>query len=102
MPVPLDKPVVTPAIKAKEYSFKFFTDFAVSAKSGTEGDIFIRSVPLSEDGELLQSQPTETRCQLWEAAAEIKEAAAAMEAVMKALPLIEAWATKEPKEKKAK
>jgi len=99
MPVPLDKPVVTPAIKAKEYGFKFFTDFAVSAKSGAEGDIFIRSVPLSEDGELLQSQPTETRCPLWTAAASIPEAAAAMEAVMKALPLIEVWAAKAKEEK---
>lgn len=97
MPVPLDPPVVIPAVEAKEYPFKFYTDFAVSARSGSEGDIYVRSVPMSKDGEMLQSQPNETRCNLWAAAAEIPEAGLALQAVMTALPLIEEWAAKQAK-----
>lgn len=91
MPVPLNPPYIRPSSEGKTFPHKFFTDFAVSAKSGTVGDGFIRAVPMADDGELEQSQAKETRFDLWAACAAIPEAATAMQAVMTALPLIENW-----------
>lgn len=92
MPVPLNPPYVRPQTPEKSFAVKFYTDFATNAKSPTEGDIYIRSVPMAADGELAQDRAAVTRCNLWQAAAEIPEAAAALAAVMTALPLIEEWA----------
>ncbi len=92
MPVPLDPPYVRAATDPKTFPVKFFTDFATNVQSATAGDIYIRSVPMAADGELAHDQAIETRCSLWEAAAEIPEAAAALAAVLTALPLIETWA----------
>lgn len=92
MPVPLSPPYVRASTPEKTFAVKFFTDFATTAKSANEGDIYIRSAPMAADGELAHDQAVETRCLLWEAAADIPEAAAALQAVMIALPLIETWA----------
>ncbi|MEI6871836.1 MAG: hypothetical protein WCL08_06085 [Verrucomicrobiota bacterium] len=92
MPVPLETPYVRPSVAGKSFPSQFFTDFAVNAKSPTEGDIFIQSVPMADDGELATEIPTTTRCNLWDAIAAIPDAALAFQAVMKALPQVEAWA----------
>jgi len=92
MPVPLVPPYVRVATDEKTFPVKFFTDFATNVQSATQGDIYIRSVPMAADGELAHDQAVVTRCPLWEAAAEIPEAATALQAVMVALPLIETWA----------
>lgn len=98
MPVPLNPPYVRPQTPEKSFEVKFYTDFATNAKSPTEGDIYIRSVPMAADGELAHDQEQLTRCNLWQAAAAIPEAAEALSAVMTALPLIEAWAATQNEE----
>lgn len=91
MPNPLNPPYVRAAVPEKTFPHKFFTDFAVAARSGTDADGYIRSAPMADDGELAQDQEQLTRFDMWAAAAAIPEAAAALQAVMVALPLIEAW-----------
>jgi hypothetical protein len=91
MPVPLDPPYVRPATPEQTFPSTFFADFAVVVRSMTDGDGYIRSMPMADDGELALSQAKETRFDLWAACAAVPEAAAAMQAVMTALPLIEAW-----------
>ena len=91
MPIPLDPPFIRPAVDQKTFDKLFFTDFAVAAKSPTSGDIFIRSCPMADDGSLAIEAAEETRCNLWEVAAAIPAAAAAMQAVLDVLPEIIAY-----------
>lgn len=91
MPIPLDPPIVIPAVAAKTYDTWFYQHFHVSNLTATGGELVFSKVPMnSATGEFLPGEAKGFRVPIWEAAEAIPEAAAALQAVLAALPLIEA------------
>ena len=91
MPVPLNPPYVRPVVAGKSFPLKFYRSVAFDIRSLSDADGFIEYVPMAEDGEQALEEKQSIRFDLWAVAAAVPAAAAAMEAVMKTLPEIEAW-----------
>lgn len=88
MPVQLETPVIIQAIPEKTFDEKFYRMFEVRCTPET-GTLYFEFVPKSSNtGELLD-MPTELRYNLWELAANIPEAALALQKTLEALPIIE-------------
>lgn len=92
MPVPLNPPLVTDAVPSKTYDQWFFTNFQATNLTPTTGELLFTKVPqVAATGELLLSGAVNVCVPFWAAVAALPEAAAAMTAVLAALPAIEEW-----------
>lgn len=93
MPVPINPPIIVPLVPERSFDQWFYTSFTVTDITPTSGSLAFAKVPMnSVSGDTLASDAIGVRCNLWEAAANVPEAAAALQAVLNALPAIETWA----------
>ena len=92
MPIPINPPIVAPAVPEKSYDLWFYTDFAVTNITPTSGTMRFTRVPMnSATGEILLSHAEGCTCDLWPTVAALPASAgAAMQAVVSALPIIQA------------
>lgn len=92
MPIPINPPIVTEAIPSKSYDQWFYTDFKATNLTSSGGDLSFTKMPQnSATGELLTSQAVNICVPFWAVVAAKPLAASAMDAVLAALPEIEAW-----------
>jgi len=92
MPIPATNPVTVAPVPEKVYDAQHILDLNVRSHKTGEGQIHISTAPLhSESGEILKQQQTAIREDLWEIAANVPEAAAAIQAVYAAVPAIQAY-----------
>jgi len=90
--IELTTPVVEPAKDEKIYNVAWYKNISILAKSPTEGTIYFERVPATTSLEMHPTTIDTFRVyQLWECVAAVPEAAAAMQAVLTALPKIEEW-----------
>lgn len=92
MPVPINPPIVTDAVPAKTFDQWFYTDFKVTGLSANAGDLSFTKVPQSSiTGETLAAQSVNVSVPFWSVVAALSSASAALQAVLTALPEVEAW-----------
>lgn len=94
MPITPDQPIVVPPTPGETFAQQWVWNMQVNAPSVTEGSVAINLLPfdptnqLIGDGKLLEIVQTD---QLWQAAAEVPEVAAAMQAVINCVGPLRAW-----------
>lgn len=92
MPIPINPPIVTDAVPSKTFDQWFYTDFRVVNLSPAGGDLSFAKMPQNSiTGELLPEQAVNVCVPFWSAVASLPSASAAMQAVLAALPEVEAW-----------
>jgi hypothetical protein len=89
MAITLKTAVTTPALAEKTFESMWILDLAIRAHSLESASIYINTSPFnSETGEILKSDQTPTRCDLFDAVANVPEVAQAYGAIMLAVPAL--------------
>jgi hypothetical protein len=94
MPITPDQPIVVPAIPAETYTEQWIYNLVVHSPAINSGRVQIQLLPFDPaapkigPGDLLENIETD---RLWDAVAEVPEVAAAMQAVLAAVPALKAW-----------
>lgn len=92
MAIPNPNPKTVPASNEKTFNSLWVLNMRVRAPNGIEGSIVFDTCPYDEvSGEMLDNETKRTFVNLWEAVAEVPEAAQAMGAVFASVPAILAW-----------
>jgi hypothetical protein len=93
MPIPLDPPIIVPGV-TQTYDIWFFRDFHAAGLTPTSGTLVFTRVPMSSTTGAVHEPGAQTiSVPFWDAVNQIPEAAAAMNQVLAALPLIQAHFT---------
>lgn len=94
MPIPNKTPLKIPARTAQTFDAIWLTDIRILAPTLSQGSIRIKHVPFdSTTGEIAHKDHTRIiqTGELWLAAQEVPEVAAAMDAVFAAVPALQSW-----------
>lgn len=92
MPVPISPPMSVAAVPERTFDQWLYTDFHASDITLTGGTLSFSKVPMnSQTGDTYPEGAVGVSVPFWEAKSQVPEADAAFEAVMAALPAIEAW-----------
>lgn len=89
-PIPLEKPVKIPAVPERIFTRALITDLSITVRGDVAAGA-IRVAPISDDGETTDVGAEAHRFGLYEAAAQIPSAAAALAAVIQCTPELLAW-----------
>lgn len=85
-------PIETPAVAAKVYDKLHLYSLSAIHPNQSSGSITIELLPATADGELATGdQVQRMSCPLYPALAEVPELAAAFQAVIAAIPAVQAW-----------
>lgn len=93
MPVPLNPPLVIASVPERTFDAWLYTDFQVTGITLTEGVLRFTKVPINlSTGETYPEGAVGVVVEnVWEVAQAVTAAGNAMQSVINALPLIEAW-----------
>lgn len=94
MPITPEQPIVVPPTPGETFTQQWVWNLQVNAPSVTDGSVSISLLPFDPtsqtlgDGNLLEIVQTD---KFWQAAAEVPEVAAAMQAVINCVGPLRAW-----------
>ena len=85
-------PIETPAVAAKVYDKLHLYSLSAIQPTGDSGSITVELLPATADGELASGDRVQRMsCPLYPAITEVPELAAAFQAVIAAIPAVQAW-----------
>ena len=85
-------PIETPAVAAKVYDKLHLYSLVAMHPTGDSGSITVELLPATADGELASGDKVQRMsCPLYPALNEVPELAAAFQAVIAAIPAVQAW-----------
>lgn len=93
-PIPLDPPVVLPAVAEQQFDRLFMTDLNLSsAPNSAQVSAYLRLQPVNNSGQTTQTgAESYSIANLYEAATEVPSVAQAMGAVIACIPDLRTWA----------